>query len=73
MEAAARGVRQLAHGDITGHRAVTARQQAEENAQAVDRAVLELRDPDTQLSGFRSPDAVPAIHPKEVFEALKRR
>jgi hypothetical protein len=42
-------------GDLTGARAVTAREQAQANAQDVDRAILELRDPDTQLEWITVP------------------
>lgn len=36
--------------DLTGRRAISERQLAEENARAVDAAILELRDKDTQIS-----------------------
>lgn len=71
------GTRQVHPSDITGRRALHAREhareEAEEHALAVDRAMLELRDPDTQLAWVTVPgrSAVYPV-PKEVLRAIQR-
>ena len=68
-----RGDYRVGRGDLTGARAVTARDQAEANAQAVDRAVTELRDPDTQLAWVDVPGRSARYPlPRVVLDAIKR-
>lgn len=69
----ASATRQVHPGDTTGRQALAAKEQAEENALAVDRAVLELRDPDTQLVWVTIPGRSARYPlPRVVLDAIQR-
>jgi hypothetical protein len=59
--------------DLTGRQAFRAKQEAEQNALAVDRAILELRDPDTALVWTDIPGRSARYPiPREVYQALQK-
>jgi hypothetical protein len=59
--------------DLTGRRAISAKEQAEANSLAVDAAILELKDPDTAISWVTVPGrSAPYPIAREVMDHLRR-
>lgn len=70
----ASATRQVHPGDTTGRQAFRAKEEAEQNALSVDRAILELRDPDTQLEWISVPGRSARYPiPREVAAHLTKR